>query len=158
MSINSQPAVNGAPSIDPTYGWGPPHGYVYQNAYLELLVFPSVIETLLERLNAQPALTYYAVNKNGELRTNTRDEGPNAVTWGIFPNREVVQPTIVETVSFLAWKDEAFRLGEDWAKCYPIGSGSRRLVSLMMEECWIVNIVDNDLLVHLHFPSFCWRA
>ena len=30
LTINSQPAVNGAQSDDPVYGWGPKGGYVYQ--------------------------------------------------------------------------------------------------------------------------------
>ena len=144
LSINSQPAVNGFKSSHPVHGWGPKGGYVYQKAYLELLIFPSVIDKVLERLEANKNLTYYAVNRNGELKTNTKDEGPNAVTWGIFPNREVVQPTIVETVSFLAWKDEAFRLGEDWSRCYPAGSGTRRLIQTIMDQCWLINIVNND--------------
>ncbi|KAK5231533.1 methylenetetrahydrofolate reductase (NAD(P)H) met13 [Exophiala xenobiotica] len=144
LTINSQPAVDGAASNDPVYGWGPPGGWVYQKAYLELFVFPSIIETVIERLNANKNLTYYAVNNQGKLLTNAKDEGPNAVTWGIFPNREVVQPTIVETVSFLAWKDEAFRLGEDWAKCYPAGSATRKLIEAIMAECYLVNIVNND--------------
>ena len=144
LSINSQPAVNGYKSSHPVHGWGPKGGYVYQKAYLELLVFPSVIDKVLERLEANPNLTYYAVNREGKLKTNTKDEGPNAVTWGIFPNREVVQPTIVETVSFLAWKDEAFRLGDDWSRCYAAGSGTRRLIQTIMDECYLINIVNND--------------
>lgn len=144
LTINSQPAINGAPSSHPIHGWGPAGGWVYQKAYLELLIFPSIFNKVMERLNANKNLTYYAVNQKGELHTNTKDEGPNAVTWGIFPNREIVQPTIVETVSFLAWKDEAFRLGQDWSRCYPAGSGSRKLIETIMEECYLVNIVNND--------------
>jgi methylenetetrahydrofolate reductase (NADPH) len=144
LTINSQPAINGASSTEPVYGWGPPGGWVYQKAYLELFVFPSTFQTVLKRLEANKNLTYYAVNRRGELITNTKDEGPNAVTWGIFPNREIVQPTIVETVSFLAWKDEAFRLGHDWSKCYPAGSSSRRLIETIMDECYLVNVVNND--------------
>lgn len=30
LTINSQPAVNGAPSNDKVHGWGPSNGYVYQ--------------------------------------------------------------------------------------------------------------------------------
>ena len=30
LTINSQPAVDGARSEDPTHGWGPAGGYVYQ--------------------------------------------------------------------------------------------------------------------------------
>ena len=144
LTINSQPAIDGMPSSHPVHGWGPAGGYVYQKAYLELLLFPSLIDTVLERIESNKDLTYYAVNKNGTLRTNTRDEGPNAVTWGIFPNREIVQPTIVEPVCFLAWKDEAFRLAEDWSRCYPANSGSRQLIQEVMDQCWLVNIVNND--------------
>jgi len=144
LTINSQPAVDGAPSSHPVHGWGPSGGWVYQKAYLELLVFPSIFDTVLQRLNANKNLTYYAVNQKGQLLTNTKDEGPNAVTWGIFPNREIVQPTIVETVSFLAWKDEAFRLGQDWSKCYPPGSASRKLIEAIMSQCYLINIVNND--------------
>lgn len=144
LSINSQPAINGVSSSDPVHGWGPKGGYVYQKAYLELFVFPSIYDKVIERLRAHPNMTFYAVSKKGELVTNTKDEGPNAVTWGIFPNREIVQPTIVETVSFLAWKDEAFRLGEEWSRCYPAGSASRQLIETVMNQCYLVNIVNND--------------
>lgn len=144
LTINSQPAVDGASSSHPVHGWGPAGGWVYQKAYLELLVFPSIFDQVIQRLDANKNLTYYAVNKKGQLLTNTKDEGPNAVTWGIFPNREIVQPTIVETVSFLAWKDEAFRLGQDWSKCYAPGSGSRKLIEAMMSQCYLINIVNND--------------
>jgi methylenetetrahydrofolate reductase (NADPH) len=144
LSINSQPAVNAAKSTDPVHGWGPKGGYVYQKAYLELFVFPSVFNAVMERLADNPNLTYYAVTKDGKLLSNAPDEGPNAVTWGIFPNREIVQPTVVETVSFLAWKDEAFRLGHDWSRCYSADSASRRLIETIMDECYLVNIVDND--------------
>ena len=66
------------------------------------------------------------------------------MTWGVFPGKEIVQPTIVETISFLAWKDEAYRLGSDWAKCYSSLSPSRQLIDGMMENWYLVNIVDND--------------
>jgi methylenetetrahydrofolate reductase (NADPH) len=80
LTINSQPAINGASSTDPVHGWGPAGGWVYQKAYLELLVFPSMFKKVMERLDANKNLTYYAVNQKGELLTNTKDEGPNAVT------------------------------------------------------------------------------
>lgn len=30
LTINSQPAVNGVPSNDKVFGWGPSNGFVYQ--------------------------------------------------------------------------------------------------------------------------------
>lgn len=39
--------------------------------------------------------------------TNAPDLQPNAVTWGIFPGREIIQPTVVDPVSFLSWKVRA---------------------------------------------------
>jgi methylenetetrahydrofolate reductase (NADPH) len=143
LTINSQPAVNGVKSSHPIYGWGPKNGFVYQKAYLELLVPPSLIDELTARIEKNDDLTYHAIRKNGELRTNTHDS-PNALTWGIFAGREIIQPTIVETISFLAWKDEAYRLGEDWSKCHDSASPSRKLIQQVMDDWYLVNIVDND--------------
>ncbi|PKY01453.1 methylenetetrahydrofolate reductase 2 [Aspergillus campestris IBT 28561] len=143
LTINSQPAVNGARSSHSVYGWGPKNGFVYQKAYLELLVPPYLLDELIARIEKNEDLTYHAVSKSGELRTNTRDT-PNALTWGIFAGREIVQPTVVETVSFLAWKDEAYRLGEDWAKCHDAASPSRKLIQSVVDTWYLVNIVNND--------------
>lgn len=91
-----------------------------------------------------PTLTCNAINKVGDLHTNTNGNKPNAVTWGVFPGREVVQPTIVELSSFDAWKDEAFALWEQWSRCYPAGSKPRELLTEMGQTWYLVNIVDND--------------
>ncbi|KAG0633503.1 methylenetetrahydrofolate reductase-domain-containing protein [Tuber brumale] len=143
LTINSQPAVNGVKSTHPVYGWGPKNGYVYQKSYLELLVSPEHLTELVTRIERDPDLSYHAVDKNGTLKTNS-SEGPNAVTWGVYPGKEIIQPTVVETISFLAWKDEAFRLGDDWAKCYEADSVSRHLIQEVMDTWFLVNIVDND--------------
>jgi len=141
LTINSQPPVDGAKSTDPVYGWGPKNGYVYQKAYLEVLISPELIDELITRIEREPDVTYYAVNVSGDLKTNSPTEGgPNAVTWGVFPGKEIVQPTIVETVSFLAWKDEFYRLGQDWSKCYDNDSPSRQLIDSIMNGWYLVNI------------------
>jgi len=139
LTINSQPAVNGAKSSNSVYGWGPRNGYVYQKSYLELFVPPEVLANLIANIERDPDMTYYAVEKSGSLKTNSGGE-PNAVTWGVYPGKEIIQPTIVETISFLAWKDEAFRLGEEWAQCYSQDSVSRHLLQGVMDTWWLVNI------------------
>lgn len=78
--------------------------YVNFKAYLECFVAPENIESLLANLNSHPSITYHAVDRKGQLKTNVPLDSPNAVTWGVFPGKEIVQPTIVETVSFMAWK------------------------------------------------------
>lgn len=140
LTINSQPAVDGVKSSHPVHGWGPSNGYVYQKAYLELLVPPAIIDQMIARIDSKPTLSYYAVTKDGELKTNAPSDGPNAVTWGVFPGKEIVQPTIVESVSFLAWRDEAFRLGTDWAHCFDSNTPSRALIDNIMNEWYLVNV------------------
>ncbi|KAF1913327.1 methylenetetrahydrofolate reductase-domain-containing protein [Ampelomyces quisqualis] len=155
LTINSQPAVNGAKSSDPVFGWGPRNGYVYQKAYLEVLVSPEYIAEIITRIDRNPEFTYYAVNKDGDLRTNAPNEGPNAVTWGVFPGKEIVQPTIVETVSFLAWKDEFYRLGQQWANCHSGASPSRYAIQDVVDTWYLLNIVHNDFHVTRGiFPIF----
>lgn len=144
LTINSQPAVNGVKSSHPVHGWGPPNGYVYQKAYLELLIPPELFEQILPRLHSHPDFSYYAISKSGTLQSNVTSEGPNAVTWGVFPGKEIVQPTIVESISFLAWKDEAFRLAVDWSHCYDADTPSRVLIEKMANEWYLINIVNND--------------
>jgi methylenetetrahydrofolate reductase (NADPH) len=43
-------------------------------------------------------------SQQGGFMTNMDDGAANTVTWGVFPGKEIVQPTIIEEVSFLAWK------------------------------------------------------
>ena len=140
LTINSQPAINGVKSSDPVHGWGPHGGYCYQKAYLELLVPPSLIDLIIERTTKDINMTFYAVNQAGDLRSNCLGENANAVTWGVFRGKEIVQPTIVEEISFMAWKDEAFRLGSDWAKCHPAESRTRRLLEEIVGSWYLVNI------------------
>jgi len=73
-------------------------------AYLEFFVKPDLLSRLITHIERDSDITYYVLNRNGDLRTNTHSEGPNAVTWGVFPGKEIIQPTIVEAVSFMAWK------------------------------------------------------
>lgn len=50
------------------------------------------------------ALERFSFLWQGQNITNAPDLQPNAVTWGIFPGREIIQPTVVDPVSFLSWK------------------------------------------------------
>jgi len=102
LTINSQPRVNAAPSNDPSFGWGYDHGYVYQKAYLEFFTSPENKDLLLEELENYPSLQYHFVNKQGKSISNTT--GATAVTWGAFPGREIIQPTVVDSAAFLIWK------------------------------------------------------
>ncbi|KAF8461472.1 methylenetetrahydrofolate reductase-domain-containing protein [Russula ochroleuca] len=145
LTINSQPAVNGIRSDDKTFGWGPSNGYVYQKAYMEFFASPELLDALITHIERDPGIIYYVINKRGDLRTNSTSDGPNAVTWGVFPGKEVVQPTIVEAISFMAWKDEAYELGYQWAKIYEAGSPSRKLISGILDDAVLVNIVHNDV-------------
>ncbi|GBF91075.1 5,10-methylenetetrahydrofolate reductase [Raphidocelis subcapitata] len=146
LTINSQPRVNGVPSNDATYGWGRPGGYVYQKEYVEFFCAPDKLEALLQRLGDSPSVTYLAVNAKGEMRSNTDGEGgANAVTWGVFPGKEVEQPTVVDPVSFGVWKDEAFGLWlTEWGALYEEGSPSRKLLQRIHDTWWLVSVVDND--------------
>jgi len=144
LTINSQPAVNGVPSNDKVFGWGPSNGFVYQKAYLEFFVSPQLLAVLLPHIEQDVNITYYVINKAGDLRTNTHSDGPNAVTWGVFPGKEIVQPTIVEAISFMAWKDEAYELGQQWANFYDEGSTAGEFVRSFFDSSLLVNVVHND--------------
>jgi len=102
------------------------------------------LNVLLPHIEQDVNITYYVINKAGDLRTNTHSEGPNAVTWGVFPGKEIVQPTIVEAISFMAWKDEAYELGQQWANFYDSGSPALDFVKSFFDTSFLVNVVHND--------------
>lgn len=58
FTINSQPKVNGMPSTDPKYGWGPKFGYVFQKAYYEFFIPKDLLEPLIAFLDRYPMITY----------------------------------------------------------------------------------------------------
>lgn len=164
LTVNSQPSVNGIKSSDPTFGWGPKNGFIYQKEYLEFFLRKDLMKTLIEKIdlfNKQvndintdsdmsddlKILTFFAVDKLGNFKSNLiNDINANAVTWGIFPNTEVIQPTIVEKTSFLAWKDEAFRIAEEWRLIFAENSSSEALLTDLIDNYVLVNIVDNDFV------------
>lgn len=161
LTINSQPAVNGAPSSDKIFGWGPRNGYVYQKAYLEFFVDSSKLKALVSALaeiekekNSQ-TISFYAVSSDGTLMSNNEQEScdgsdpesiPNAVTWGVFPGKEIVQPTVVDKNSFLAWKDEAFLIWKEWADIYDKGSKAHDMMIDISKNWYLVNMVENDYI------------
>merc|ERR1711904_332180 len=77
---------------------------------------------------------------------NVKEDSVNAVTWGVFPAREVMQPTVVDVKSFMAWKDEAFSLWGEWASIYAEGSESRKLIESISDSYYLVNIVDDNFV------------
>lgn len=148
LTINSQPRVNGASSADKVVGWGDANGYVYQKAYIEFFVSPDRLKRLERLAKEQKTLSYHAVNAKGEQLSNyTNEKAVNAVTWGVFPGREVIQPTVVDMVSFRVWKDEAFALWiSQWRSIYPKGSPSFDLIQKIHDTYFLCNIVENDFV------------
>lgn len=110
-------------------GWGGPGGYVYQKAYVEFFCSREKLDALVDQCKAFPYLTYMAVNKGGSWISNVGQTDVNAVTWGVFPAKEIIQPTVVDPASFVVWKDEAFEIwSRGWACLYPEGDPSRKLL------------------------------
>lgn len=62
LSINSQPAVNGAKSTHPIYGWGGVGGRVYQRAYIEFFASPEMLKAIIQVMARHPSLNFNAIN------------------------------------------------------------------------------------------------
>ncbi|KAL2262009.1 hypothetical protein VTK26DRAFT_2743 [Humicola hyalothermophila] len=75
-----------------------------------------------------------------------KEASTNAVTWGVFPGKEIVTPTIIEEVSFRAWSEEAFGIWGEWAKIYPKGSESERFLERLRGDLWLVNVIHHDFV------------
>ncbi|SGZ56811.1 CIC11C00000002649 [Sungouiella intermedia] len=104
FTLNSQPALSGIRSNDKTFGWGPKNGFVYQKQYLEFLVHKDVAQELLTKVeehnkkDQHSVITYYAVGKQGDVETNSKDDDINAVTWGVFQEKKFSNPLLSKSL------------------------------------------------------------
>lgn len=169
LTINSQPAVNGERSDHPQFGWGGPGGRVYQKAYVEFFVSPGDLAIVNAVVNKRPSLSLYAVDSTRTLKNFTAPGSPStpstpkspsavgvtAVTWGVFPDKEVLQPTVFDPETFLVWSEEAFRLWTDaWAALYDECSASNELLYQIHDTFFLVAIIDNDYVDSSLFSIF----
>ncbi|GJU45305.1 hypothetical protein Tco_1202571 [Tanacetum coccineum] len=98
-----------------------------------------MLNALVDKTKAYVSLTYISVNKEGNLLSNVGKSDVNAVTWGVFPAMEIIQPTVVDTVSFVIWKDEAFKIWtRGWAQLYPDDDSS---ITLLQEVCFLLSFL-----------------
>jgi len=146
LTVNSQPAVNGLPSTHPSFGWGGKGGFVYQKAYCECFVSPENAKKLVSMVS--PSMNLYAVNHAGdEIRVDMEEGGVTALTWGVFPNREILQPTIFDPSTFLVWAEEAFSLWTTmWLNLYEDETDSYDLIERIRDTFYLVAIIDNDFM------------
>ncbi|CAK7568646.1 MAG: methylenetetrahydrofolate reductase 1 [Sporothrix epigloea] len=161
-TVASQPAVNGVSSEDVTFGWGPPHGFVFQKAFVEFFL-PSADWAVLHNRLTGPGVCdnvcFYAINAAGDFISSDssgrvtdtgmgapQEASTNAVTWGVFPGKEIVTPTIVEEVSFRAWSEEAFGIWKEWAALYPKNSATDKLLKELHDDCWLVNVIHHNFI------------
>ena len=143
LTINSQPSVNAARSDHSCVGWGPLGGYVYQKQYLEFFCSPEHARIVFSTFDRHPSLSYMAINAKGTWVRNTcvGENDVTAVTWGVFPGCEILQPTIVSREMFQTWGKEAFEL---WAMPFR-NSCEVPPVILSIQESWVlINVVDNE--------------
>lgn len=142
-TVASQPAINGVHSSDPTHGWGPKNGFVFQKPFVELFLPCRDWEKLKRTLQDTEDVTFFASNGKGDFESSDADS-VNPVTWGTFSGKEIVTPTIIEAVSFRAWAEEAFGIWKEWQRIYPPRSTTSVLLENIRKDYWLVNVIHHD--------------
>lgn len=150
LTINSQPAVNGVRSSDKVHGWGGPGGFVYQKAYCECFCSPDHMRGLIELVGKNESMNLYAVNYESRqiIQEGRSKPGVTALTWGVFPNQQILQPTIFDPdVFFSVWSEEAFSLWTTmWLTLYDFESESYELLETIRDTYFLCAIIDNDFV------------
>ena len=153
LTINSQPSMNGIKS-ESTNGWGGKGGYLYQKAYLEFFCSKDNLDKLIEKINNKSNYSYCAINKSDNIISNCNDT-VTALTWGVFPNSEIIQPTIADTGSFKIWKKEAFNLWlSEWGNLYEKESNSYKSLKEIYDNYYLVYLIDNNYITGNIFSLF----
>lgn len=159
-TIASQPAIDGLRSEDAIFGWGPRGGFVFQKAFVEFWIPANDWHDLLHPHLCSPDIagevSWYAspcppasIGTPNQARTplfqsSDSPTAVNTVTWGVFAQKEIISPTIIEGMSFRAWVEEAFGIWAEWERCYAPASPSRKVLRAMREELWLVNVIGHS--------------
>lgn len=148
LTVNSQPSVNGCPSEDSTFGWGGAGGYVYQKAYCECFCSADHLRGLVQMAKSRSSFNLYAVNIRGEeVKEGVEPGGITALTWGVFPNKEILQPTVFDPSTFLVWAEEAFSLWTTmWLNLYDFETESYELIEDIRDTFYLCAVIDNDYI------------
>lgn len=92
-------------------------------------------------------ISYQAINMSQEQVKNVEADDVNAVTWGVFRNKEVIQPTVVDHQAFKLWGKQAFTtLMAKWAAIYDEESKSHNCIKQIYNSYYLMNIVHNDFV------------
>lgn len=147
-TMASQPAVDGVPSSHDVFGWGPKrNGFVFQKPFVEFFIPSSAWTALKQRLDSLAAqdssVTYFAANAAGDFESSD-PESVNPVTWGAFRGKEIVTPTIIEGVSFRAWREEAFAIWGEWGRVFERGGECERFLRGVGRGVWLVNVIGHE--------------
>lgn len=149
LTLASQPATNASLSSDKIFGWGPRNGMIYQKAFVEMFVYKQQWETVLKpKLEhyGRRIVSYYVGDSQGHFDTNLDKHSSNIVTWGVFPNSQVIQTTRIEEESFKAWRDEAFSIWSEWAKLFPRNTPTNSFLRQVHSDYCLVSIVHHDFI------------
>lgn len=181
-TIASQPAVDGVPSSHPIHGWGPKGGFVFQKAFVEFFLplteWTTNLRPYLESPTIRDSVSWYAGNFKGDFHQSRQphsgggqpDEkgvanaAVHAVTWGMFPGKEIATATMVEGISFRTWAEEAFGLWAEWARVVGEAAGveagvvaavtegrgkARSVEQAQKSKTFLKNCAENSVLVNV---------
>eukprot|EP00762_Andalucia_godoyi_P007340 ANDGO_01551.mRNA.1 putative methylenetetrahydrofolate reductase len=164
FTLSSQPAVNGASSRDAVFGWGAEGGHVYQKAYVQLFCPQTMASMLKSRFQAsgQRFMYHFLYSKDSVHETNTPDD-KNALTWGVWPGREIVQSTWVDRRGVEAIAQTVFATIRNWADGFKKDDvRARQTVLSMLEDGWVlVHVVDEGYYeadAHLRCAGDLWHV
>ena len=94
------------------------HKHTHLQAYIEFFTSPENLRVIMDVVRDKPNLNVHAVDSSGN-HVYSGAKGVTALTWGVFPNKEILQPTIFDSDTFVVWSEEAFQLWTSaWASLY----------------------------------------
>lgn len=129
---------------------------MFQKAFVEFFVpatqWRTRLRPYLESPAACDAVSWYAGDNMGGFESSHPSEEPpavHAVTWGMFPGKEIATATMVEAVSFRTWVEEAFGLWAEWVRV--VGESGKEgaanakdFLSSCADDIVLVNVIGHE--------------
>ncbi|KAM9886830.1 hypothetical protein OXX79_013970, partial [Metschnikowia pulcherrima] len=126
---------------------------LFQKAFVEFFIpkkdWDEKLAPKLSQHIEEKTITFYKGDRSGNITSNlpigeNHQNSKTAITWGVFPSKEVLQPTVIDYESFKAWNEEAFLLWVEWARCYKKDTEAYKLLESIYKDHYLISMIYHD--------------
>ena len=97
-------------------------------------------------LKKHSKIRFMILNQDKSVNVNNIvQRRPISMSWGVFPDHDILTPSIVDAEMFQSWSQEVYQLLQSrWGSLYDSGSRSAEIINKIVSSYCHVSLVNTD--------------